>query len=205
VAADIVLPSLWNDSTEVGESTLDNHLPWDTIESSTYAKVNMVQADLGELAKRSTARVATNAEFAYMHEDIARVQKERADKTVSVNEKQQLKDREELIAQHKLREQERIQHKVVAPTEYDLTVAEAAKAGLPKPHAATNDLASAEQDMDGPIPVRPNDGDELTEAVTSEAEHAEAARLSEAENILMDYIRISKEGHAKQNPPLLAQ
>ena len=204
VAADIVLPSVWNDSTEVGENMLENHLPWDTIESSTYAKVNMVQADLGELAKRSAARVATNAEFAYLHEDIARVQKERADKTVSVNEKQQLKDREDLIAQHKTRDLERAQHKVVPATEYDLTVAEAAKAGLPKPHAATNDLASAQQDMDGPIPVHPNDGDELADAVNSETEHAEAARLGEAENILMDYIRMSKEAPVK-GTPLLAR
>lgn len=205
VAADIVLPSLWNDSTEVGENTLDNHLPWDTIESSSYDKVNMVQGDLSELSKRSTERVATNSEFVYLREDIARAQKERADKTVSVNEQQQLKDRADIIAQHKQREHERAKHKVTAPTEYDLTVAEASQPGLPKPIAATNDVASAEQDLDGPIPSRINDGDELVEAATSEAEHADAARLNEAESILMDYIRMSKEGPAKQNVPLLAQ
>jgi hypothetical protein len=159
----------------------------------------MVQADLGELSKRSAARVATNTEFAYLHEDIARVQKDRADKTVSVNEKQQLKDRNDLIAQHKLREEERAKHKAVAPTEYDLTVAQATQAGLPKAHAATNDVSSADQDSDSLIPVRPNDGDELAEAIGSEAEHAEAARLNEAESILMDYIRMSKEGPSKQN------
>jgi len=203
VLADIVLPSLWNDSTDVGESTLENHLPWDTIESSTYEKVNMVQSDLGELTKRSGARVATNSEFGYLREDIARVQKERADKTVSVNEKQQLKDREELIAQHKEREQERAKHKVTAPTEYDLTVAQASQAGLPKPNSGTNDVSSAESDS--LIPTRVNDGDELTEAVGSEAEHAEAARLGETENILMDYIQMSKQGPAKSNAPMLAQ
>jgi carboxyl-terminal processing protease len=203
VAADIVLPSMWNDSTEVGEVTLDNHMPWDTIDSSTYEKVNMVQADLSELSKRSAARVATNTEFAYLHEDIARVQKDRADKTVSVNEKQQLKDRNDLIAQHKLREEERAKHKVAAPREYDLTVAQAAQAGLPKAHAATNDVSSADQDSDSLIPVRPNDGDELAEAIGSEAEHADAARLNEAESILMDYIRMSSP--SKQNAPLLAQ
>lgn len=205
VAADIVLPSLWNDSTEVGESTLDNSMPWDTITSSTYEKVNMVQTDLGELSKRSAERVATNSEFAYLREDIARAQKERADKTVSVNEKQQLRDREDLIAQHKQREQERAKHKVTAPTEYDLTVAEAEKPGLPKPNSTTNNVSLAEQDSDGLIPSRLNDVDELTEAVSSEAEHADAARLSEAESILMDYVRMSKEGLAKQNEPLLAR
>jgi len=64
VLADITLPSLWNDSTEVGETTLDNHLPYDTIESSRYQKVNMVQPELAELVKRSNQRTATNKEFA---------------------------------------------------------------------------------------------------------------------------------------------
>jgi carboxyl-terminal processing protease len=202
VLADIVLPSLWNDSTEVGENTLDNHLPWDTIESSTYEKVNMVQANLGELAKRSAARVATNTEFAYLREDIARVQKDRADKTVSVNEKQQLKDREDLIAQHKSRETERAKYKVTLPTEYDLTVAQAGQSGLPKANSVTNGVSSPEQSSDSLIPNRINDGDELTEAVGSEGEHADAARLSETENILMDYIQMSKQGLAKSNPVL---
>lgn len=203
VAADIVLPSVWNDSTDVGENTLENHLPWDTIPSSTYEKVNMVQADLGELSKRSAARVATNTEFGYLREDIARVQKERADKTVSVNEQQQLKDREELVVQHKQREEDRAKHKTIAPTEYDLTVAEATQPGLPKPNPGTNDVSS--MDSDSLIPIHIDDSDELTVAVTSEGEHADAARLSEAENILMDYIQMFKQGPAKSNAPLLAQ
>ena len=41
-----------NDSTEVGENALDNHFPWDTIPSSHYDKLNMVQDDkIAELAK----------------------------------------------------------------------------------------------------------------------------------------------------------
>jgi serine/threonine protein kinase len=73
VAADIVLPSLWNDSTEVGENTLDNHLPWDVIDSSSFEKVNLVQPELGQLTQLSSSRIATNKEFAYMREDIERV------------------------------------------------------------------------------------------------------------------------------------
>ncbi len=80
VAADITLPSVWNDSTEVGESALDNHFPWDTIESSHYEKVDMVQAALPELAKLSRQRTATNNEFAYLRADIDRIHKQREDK-----------------------------------------------------------------------------------------------------------------------------
>lgn len=206
VAADIVLPSLWNDSTEVGENTLENHLPWDTIESSSYEKVNMVQPELAELAKRSAERVATNEEFVYLRQDIARAEKQRADKSVSLNEQQQLDDREQIIDAHKAREKERALRKVVDPTVYDFTVAEAVKPGLPAPTPHTNDLASAGEDLGGGIvPVHADTGDQLSDAAVSESEHAETAKMGEAENILMDYVALMKHAPGGQNAPLLAK
>jgi carboxyl-terminal processing protease len=202
VAADIVLPSMWNDSTEVGESTLDNHFPWDTIESSRFEKVNMVQPELAQLAKRSGERVATNKEFAYLREDIERAQKQREDKTVSLSEKQQLADRDRIISEHKTREQERAEHKKPDPKVYDLTVKQAVLPGLPPMTRYTNGVSTLESDPD--LDVEPAAGrDDLTEAMVSENEHAEAARLDEAKNILMDYIAASKGG--KQNTPMLAR
>jgi len=204
VTADIVLPSLWNDSTEVGESALDNHLPWDVIDSSHYEKVNMVQSVLAELAKRSSERVATNKEFAYLREDIARARKLREDKTVSLNEKQQLADRAQIIAQHKTREAERAERKLTEPRVYDLTVAQSSEPGLPPESKHTNDISGFEGETRSDSDLAPLDVDELSDAVTSENEHAEAARMQEAKNILMDYIAV-KEGPARQNMPLLAK
>ncbi|HWD93589.1 MAG TPA: carboxy terminal-processing peptidase [Verrucomicrobiae bacterium] len=202
VAADIVLPSLWNDSDEVGEKTLENHLPWDTIESSRFEKVNMVQPELAELAKRSSERISTNKEFAYLREDIERVQKQREDKTVSLSEKQQLADRERIISDHKARDEERAKFKKPDPKVYDLTVKLAAQPGLPPLTRYTNGVSTAEGDLD--LDFAPVAGpDDMTEAVASENEHAEAARLEEAKNILMDYISLSKGG--KQNVPMLAR
>lgn len=206
VAADIVLPSLWNDSTDVGESTLDNHLPWDTIDSSSYEKVNMVQPELAELAKHSAERVATNEEFVYLREDIQRAEKQRVDKTVSLNEKQELDDRAQIVAAHKAREKERASRKVVDPTVYDFTVAQASKPGLPAPTPHTNDLASLEEDFEGGLlPSHVDDSDELTEANISEAEHADAAKLDEAEHILVDYIALLKTAPGKHDEPVLAK
>jgi len=206
VAADIVLPSLWNDSTEVGESTLDNHFPWDVIDSSSYDKVNMVQSGLAELARRSGDRISTNNEFTYLRQDIQRIQKQREDKTVSLNEKQQLADRAQIISEHNSREQERTARKTIDPKVYDLTVALAAKPGLPPPSKQTNDLSGVDGDGDSDADVAvTNDRDELTEALVSENEHAEAARLQEAKNILADYIALLKDAPAKQNTPLLAK
>lgn len=206
VAADIVLPSMWNDSTEVGESTLDNHFPWDVIDSSSYDKVNMVQPDLAELVKRSTNRISTNREFAYLRQDIERIQKQRADKTVSLNEKQQLADRAQIIAEHNSREQERTSRKIAEPKIYDLTVALAGKPGLPPPSKHTNDLSGVDGDAEGdPQVASMNDRDEYTEALSAENEHAEAARLQEAKNILSDYIALMRDNSTKQTAPLLAK
>jgi len=204
VAADIILPSLWNDSPDVGESNLDNHLPYDTIESSRFQKVNMVQPELAELANRSNARTATNKEFAYMREDIERIRKQREEKTVSLNEKQQLADRAQIISEHKEREAERAAHKSSEPKIYDFTVKQANEAGLPAPTKRTNDMDSAFSDLDSPPETASAESDPLTEAVTSETAHADAARLQEAKNILTDYISLMK-GQTNKTPSLLAR
>src|SRR6185437_3840633 len=172
VLADITLPSLWNDSTEVGESTLDNHLPYDTIASSHYQKVNMVQPELADLAKRSNERTATNQEFAYLRADIERIRKQREEKTVSLNEKQQLADRAQIIAEHKQRETERATHKLTPPKIYDLTVKQAGEPGLPAPTKQTNEVDTGFAE-DSLLEATPTSSDALTEAVTSETTHAD--------------------------------
>jgi carboxyl-terminal processing protease len=192
VAADITLPSLWNDSTEVGETALDNHMPYDTIRSSHYQKVNMVQPELAELLRRSNERTATNKEFAYMRADIERIRKEREDKTVSLNEKQQLADRAQIIADHKRREAERATQKITEPKIYDFTVKQAGEPGLPAPTKQTNDVDAGFAESDSLLDAMPTTTDALTDAVTSEATHADAARLQEAKDILKDYIALWK-------------
>jgi len=71
-------------------------------------------------------------------------------------------------------------------------VKQAGEPGLPAPTKQTNDLDTASVDLDS-VPETPSTGtDELTEAVTSETAHADAARLQEAKNILTDYIAFMK-------------
>src|SRR5208282_639852 len=43
VMPDIVLPSVWNYATNIGESALENPLPWDTIRGAQYQKLNLVE------------------------------------------------------------------------------------------------------------------------------------------------------------------
>src|SRR5258706_8554252 len=91
VTPDIALPSI-DDYLEIGEDSLENALPWDTIESAAYEKLNRVQPYLEELEKRSAGRVAAAKDFDYVREDIETVRKTLADKTASLNETEQLKE-----------------------------------------------------------------------------------------------------------------
>ena len=92
------------------------------------------------------------------------------------------------------REIERAARKSHEPKVYDFTVAQASEPGLPAPTKQTNDVSSR---LRGPgfrrLKRPPNSSDELSEALTSETEHADAARLQEAKDILTDYIALMKE------------
>jgi len=104
-----------------------------------------------------------------------------------------LADRAQIVTEHKQREAERATHKKTQPKVYDFTVKQAGEPGLPPATKQTNDLELASIDLDS-VPETPSTGsDELTEAVTSESTHADAARLQEAKNILIDYIALLKQ------------
>ena len=50
-------------------------MPWDTVPTSSFDKVNMVQPYLAELKRRSEARIAADPDFAYLKEEIVRFRK----------------------------------------------------------------------------------------------------------------------------------
>ena len=70
VEADIHLPSLL-DSLDVGEDKLDNALPFSRIRRSAYTKCWNLDAYIPELAARSGARLAENAQYRKHLENVA--------------------------------------------------------------------------------------------------------------------------------------
>ena len=75
VEPDIVLPDELNYSTDIGESALENPLPWDSIRGVNFNKFNLVQPYLADLRRRSEARIATNQDFNFIRQDIDEFQK----------------------------------------------------------------------------------------------------------------------------------
>jgi carboxyl-terminal processing protease len=146
VTPDIVLPSV-NNYAEVGESSLENPLPWDTIKSAPFEKLNFIQPLLPELKSRSDKRLTSDKDFEYVREDIEQYKKALADKTVSLNEAQRLKEREEIEARRKARQAELKARKDTEEKVYEITLKLAEQAGLPDPVSKTNTLAKANSDI----------------------------------------------------------
>ncbi|MGH8556578.1 MAG: carboxy terminal-processing peptidase [Methylococcales bacterium] len=67
VIPDVALPSLF-DNTEIGESTMPNALPWDTISTVSYPKYGDISQWLGEVRKRHETRSKGSSEFEYLLE-----------------------------------------------------------------------------------------------------------------------------------------
>lgn len=140
VTPDIILPDVYSYWTQIGESNLDNPLKWDTIQPVSFDKFNLVAPYLADLRKLSEARVATNQDFTYIRQDIQQYEKSQADRSVTLNEHQAIKERERDTLTNEARDKER-EHRPVPPMKiYDLTVEDASKPGLPPPEAffATN-------------------------------------------------------------------
>ena len=141
VTPDMVLPSL-NNYAEVGEASLDNPLEWDTIESANYERLNLIQPLVPELQQRSAKRTAADKDFAYLQEDIEQYRKLLADKSVSLNEEQRLKEKEETEVRNKARQAELKARPEIKETVYDITLKQAEQPGLPAPTPKTNTVAS---------------------------------------------------------------
>lgn len=189
VLSDIVLPSKLNYVKEIGESSLENALAWDQIESARYDKLNQVAPYLQDLLSRSNDRISTNQDFVYIREDIDQFRKLQADKTISLNEKERLKEMEDNEAREKARNQERLARKATEPTVYELTLKQAELPGLPAPTLKTNTLNAKLTGAPGAIhPVVAND-DPGSES-DSETAPVTDATLEEAGQILMDYVAL---------------
>ena len=86
IPSDIILPSVIN-HMDIGESALDNHLPFDKIAAANYNAVSLVNPKIvAALAASSKKRVDANADFTKDREAIKKFLERKKRKTVSLNE-----------------------------------------------------------------------------------------------------------------------
>jgi carboxyl-terminal processing protease len=182
VASDIVLPSP-SDVSDVSESAMKDPLPWDIAPAADYDPVNRVQPYLPALRANSARRVATEKDFTYLSEDLARLKKSLTTKTVSLNEAERRTEMAQAKARQKEMEKENLALQSTAPTTYDITLKNAELPGLRPPVTYTNSVTVT---ATGKIPA--GEGEEAADA-TSPAP-ARDIILTEAERILADYAAL---------------
>lgn len=86
VLPDVHVP-FYGDISESTESSQKSALPYDEVEPAPYQRSAVLQARLSSLAKASASRVAASREFQWIKEDMARWEKQRKDKSLTLNEK----------------------------------------------------------------------------------------------------------------------
>lgn len=94
VNADILFPNVF-DETEIGESALQNAMPWDTIPSARYIPYQDFSKRLPDLRKASETRQAADPDFRFLNETIAMARELKKQKTVSLNEEKRRQEKKE--------------------------------------------------------------------------------------------------------------
>ncbi|MBZ9556548.1 MULTISPECIES: carboxy terminal-processing peptidase [unclassified Modicisalibacter] len=92
VTPDIQFPSLIDPDT-IGESSLDNALPWDTVRAVQYRQYGYPARYLDTLEARHEARTASDPNFTYLEQQASLVKKLREQQTtISLNREQRQKE-----------------------------------------------------------------------------------------------------------------
>jgi len=186
VGSDIVLPSL-SGIAEVGEASLFNPLPWDQIRGAKFEKWHVVRPYVEALRQRSAQRVASDQEFAYLREDIDRLKKSLAEKSVSLNEAQRREQIQE--AKARLVSRRAARQKQIAPNwrVFDLTLENLDQPSLPSPVGRTNPASAEMRHLLGAN----DDSNLLSNEFSDGMIPTVDIVLEETERILADYVALS--------------
>lgn len=106
VTPDIAFP-VTLDAEDYGESTYDNALPWTRVETAEHGVQANFSPLLPRLRERHEVRAKADREFVWLAEDVAEYRRQRAEKTISLNEATRRAERERNEARRQARAEER--------------------------------------------------------------------------------------------------
>ena len=148
VIPDIHLPSA-GDISDVTESAQKDALPYDEIEPAAYDHAGSIDGKIAPVSKASADRVAASKEFAWIREDLERWERQKKDKTLSLNEKKRLAERQADEDRAEARKKERVALKEKPPAFEEITLAMLdGKAKAPAASTATVTAPSLDDDED---------------------------------------------------------
>ena len=94
VIPDISFPDFYDAYEDIGESSLDGALPWDTVRAVEYTPYHAIQALVPELQQRYDERAEASPDFIYLREQIERTRVMRQREQLSLNEEEVKEERE---------------------------------------------------------------------------------------------------------------
>lgn len=186
---DVILPSIL-DSMEIGESRLPTALSADKIQAADFSSLNRAQQHIAALKQQSQSRVAKDTDYKYVRDDIVRMEKQQATKTVSLNESERIKERDDLKAQTDVRKAERAKRPAQLDKLFELRL-DAAKNILP--------LKLFEPKKTTETPNQPGTPPDEIEALLNQDNPLSDPELRETIRVLQDYIKLSQDGVTKNN------
>jgi carboxyl-terminal processing protease len=185
VVPDVILPSV-NNVADVGESSLDDPLPWDTISAAKYDRENRIAGVVDELRGRSEKRLSGNKDYEYVREDIGLYQERKETKTISLNLAKRLEEKAENEARLESRKTERKARPASEEKIYEITLKDVDKPGLPEAMDPTKPKKNGSALSDeGTV-------DEGSDEEEDDAGPLIDAMLDEAKRILLDLVDLSR-------------
>jgi carboxyl-terminal processing protease len=177
VVPDIAFPSLY-DKTKIGESALEEALPWDKIQPVPHVVYHDIEASLEQLEKRHKDRIKTDPDFIHLVKQIELIEEIRERKSLSLNKKTRINEKEKNKAQRLTLENERRKAKGMELLKDidDLT--------KESDEIADKSDDDSSKDNDAKKDVKSDDKEK-------EADKEDDAMLKEASNILLDFIDVN--------------
>ena len=195
VIPDIEFPDFYNAYDDIGESSLDGALPWDTVRPVEYRAYHPVQAYLPMLRELHEARAAESPDFNYLKDQIERTRELRERERLSLNEEIVKAEREAAKRVEFDAENLRRQLKGLPLKEWideDEAQDEEAVASTDDTVAPETSGDSVETDSEGDVIAELAAADEEAEAEDDEPEEIDPLLL-ESGRILADFINLSND------------
>ncbi|MFT4817490.1 MAG: carboxyl-terminal processing protease [Cyclobacteriaceae bacterium] len=182
VIPDISFPDFYDAYEDIGESSLDGALPWDTVRAVEYTPYHAIQALVPELQQRYDERAEASPDFIYLRDQIERTRVMRQREQLSLNEEEVKQEREK-----------------TRRTEFDAENMRRLLKGLTL-NEWVEDLNAEDEDEDEEELVANSDTSPADET-TDEAEEEEAdPLLLESGRILADFIALNSNRVSSVSP-----
>jgi carboxyl-terminal processing protease len=174
VIPDIAFPDFYDAYDDIGESSLDGALPWDTVRPVEYRRYNPIDEILPTLKVKHEARASSSPDFKYLQDQITRTKRSREREKISLNEVFVKAERESLRREEFDADNIRRQAKGLTLREWK------DDNDLNTENEVASDLVSETDDVEPAV-------------VTEQSEDEDDPLLIESGKILVDFISLNRD------------